>query len=914
MKKQTLFLLPSLAALLALGLIPKEGHLEEAKALEMTTYIEMKEDAFSDWDDNAGEFAGTDAKFWDEGYSFNALDTFFRGESNEGWTGSISLKPWTQFTQYIYFEWGGARDIDDMVRLEIHYGEYSTDVLNNTFSENPMLLRYFKIPDEEYANLNKESGFEMYIKFIDERTSDYAFHNFGYLHVNQVEEQVGDAMRYYINHVDLNDTREWKVNNNKTIYGHYFYNDYLREVFLKTTSNIDEDFENQEAFTKHWYLDLKYDNYKNNERHPDNTLSNRDIRDTREDDSSNMPFNNTDRGSYFAGWHDSGQGYIANDNAIYRFVSRPFILSGTGIISVKMAGRSASIHVIDTETQEDLAWANLRTYSDQGDEYPQCLTGFNTVTMVRHFINLSAYKGKTIQLALADVYEETWASSYFDELVTYYEEYPAFGIDVVGQSKGYPGVTTFAYYFDQYIASTHIDNDPNGLKYKLGSEEVDIVDESPAYAAHKFLKEYYSNLRSPANEFNFEKVSFEVKKQVADKYLALDEDAKAIVDNSLDLQYTTEFDEEWYKRPVTTNYKIGSVIGGLIDEVTTYVVSFDANGGTGEMEAVEGVKGEYVIPNCGFTAPEGKEFKGWLIDEQLYQPGDKLNVQSDVTLVASWKDIPKTYIVSFDPNGGTGTMTDVEVTEGQEYVLPNCGFTAPEGQEFAGWLINETTFQPGNKVTVNSDLTVTASWKDAEPPVAKTYIVTFNPNGGTGTMNAEEVEEGTRYVLPSCTFTAPEGQEFDCWMINENRYKVGDPVIVNSDLEAKAIWKNLPIPVPTKYTVSFNSNGGTGEMSSIEIEENQEYTLPACTFTAPQNQEFKCWIVGEEEKAVGDKITVTSNIEIKAVWKDVESGGGEEQPSSKSGGCGGNIIVTSTVLSFTALLGVLLITVRKKRD
>ena len=39
MKKQTLFLLPSLAALLALGFIPKEGHLEEAKALEMTTYI-----------------------------------------------------------------------------------------------------------------------------------------------------------------------------------------------------------------------------------------------------------------------------------------------------------------------------------------------------------------------------------------------------------------------------------------------------------------------------------------------------------------------------------------------------------------------------------------------------------------------------------------------------------------------------------------------------------------------------------------------------------------------------------------------------------------------------------------------------------------------------------------------------------
>ena len=174
-----------------------------------------------------------------------------------------------------------------------------------------------------------------------------------------------------------------------------------------------------------------------------------------------MPFNKTGNG-FFGGWYESSEigGFVDGDGSIYRFISRPFVLSGTGLVSIKMAGRSASLHVIDADTQTDLAWADLSTYKGEGDSAVQALSGFNTVTMVRHYINLEEYVGKKIQLAIADVYDSGWAASYFDELITKYDEEPGFDLDIVNQVN--PTANSYGIYRDAYIASTHIDHDSNG--------------------------------------------------------------------------------------------------------------------------------------------------------------------------------------------------------------------------------------------------------------------------------------------------------------------------------------------------------------------------------------------------------------------------------------------------------------------
>ena len=79
----------------------------------------------------------------------------------------------------------------------------------------------------------------------------------------------------------------------------------------------------------------------------------------------------------------------------------------------------------------------------------------------------------------------------------------------------------------------------------------------------------------------------------------------------------------------------------------------------------------------------------------------------------------------------------------------------------------------------------------------------------------------------------------------------------------------IPATVAAKHTVSFAANEGSGSMTPVEVEDGTEYTLPACTFTAPSNKTFKAWSVGGEEKQPGDKITVSANTTVTAVWQNL---------------------------------------------
>lgn len=100
-------------------------------------------------------------------------------------------------------------------------------------------------------------------------------------------------------------------------------------------------------------------------------------------------------------------------------------------------------------------------------------------------------------------------------------------------------------------------------------------------------------------------------------------------------------------------------------------------------------------------------------------------------------------------------------------------------------------------------------------------------------------------------------------LVDKNAPQGGDPV--------------TPDPVVEKVTVSFDANGGTGEMAAVEAEKG-EYTLPACGFTAPGTKDFGGWEytvktefwgqVYEQQKIgqPGDKVTLTENITFKAVW------------------------------------------------
>ena len=153
-------------------------------------------------------------------------------------------------------------------------------------------------------------------------------------------------------------------------------------------------------------------------------------------------------------------------------------------------------------------------------------------------------------------------------------------------------------------------------------------------------------------------------------------------------------------------------------------------------------------------------------------------------------EVPPKYItISFDPNGGTGTMKPMRVKAGVGYTLPECTFTPPEGKEFAGWLaVNGNVYPAGHDVYSTYDQSLKATWKDKE--VAEVTI-SFDPNGGTGTMQPMTIKSGENFTLPECTFTPPEGKEFAGWLAaNGTVYPAGNVVTSSIDQSFKATWKD----------------------------------------------------------------------------------------------------------------------------
>ena len=244
----------------------------------------------------------------------------------------------------------------------------------------------------------------------------------------------------------------------------------------------------------------------------------------------------------------------------------------------------------------------------------------------------------------------------------------------------------------------------------------------------------------------------------------------------------------------TGNAKIGKVAFTLKTEVPAkYItISFDPNGGTGTMKSMRVKAGVgYTLPECTFTPPEGKEFAGWLaVNGNVYPAGHDVFSTYDQSLKATWKGKEVAEVtISFDPNGGTGTMQPMKVKSGEEFELPKCTFTPPEGKEFAGWLAETGKVYPAGEIVSSVGSSVLkATWKDTG---AAEITISFNPNGGTGSMQPMKVKSGENFTLPECTYTPPEGKEFAGWLaVNGNVYPAGEVATFSIDQTLKATWKD----------------------------------------------------------------------------------------------------------------------------
>ena len=175
-------------------------------------------------------------------------------------------------------------------------------------------------------------------------------------------------------------------------------------------------------------------------------------------------------------------------------------------------------------------------------------------------------------------------------------------------------------------------------------------------------------------------------------------------------------------------------------------------------------------------------------------------------------DTKEKVTISFDANGGEGEMKDVTVAKGSEYEIPECEFEAPDTNKlFGGWEYDGNIYAPNDKITADYDIEFTAIWQKG--PEEGQLTISFDANGGSGTMKNVYVDKYDKYELPECKFDAPEDMVFDCWEINGETYEPDDEIEVRKDIEVKALWREEGIVA----TPEFSPDGGTFRTSALDV-------------------------------------------------------------------------------------------------
>ena len=305
-----------------------------------------------------------------------------------------------------------------------------------------------------------------------------------------------------------------------------------------------------------------------------------------------------------------------------------------------------------------------------------------------------------------------------------------------------------------------------------------------------------------------------------------------------------------------------------------YTVRFNANGGGGTMADVTGVTGSYTLPACGFTEPEGKQFKGWSTSaDGSVISGTTYEVSSDTTFYAIWESKEYSIIVT-DGKATIGAGSEIsKAAQGTKVTLT--ANAAPDGKVFDKWVVESgnTTLEDANSETTtfimpDSEVSVKAAYKTT--PVT-TYNLTTQVNGGHGTISASKTGL-TAGSTETITFTPDAGYEIDTVTVN------GTATSVSGNTLNVTMNENKTVVVTYKaveYNITVTDGKATVDAGS-EISKAAQGTIVTLTANAaPSGKVFDKWEVVSGDITLADASSATTTftmlagaVSVKATYKD----------------------------------------------
>ena len=316
----------------------------------------------------------------------------------------------------------------------------------------------------------------------------------------------------------------------------------------------------------------------------------------------------------------------------------------------------------------------------------------------------------------------------------------------------------------------------------------------------------------------------------------------------------------------------------------SYQVVLHANDGTATQTTEDFTYGEEKALFAKPFSRTGCVLQGWATDPAssvvAYGDGQKVSnlaPSGSFHLYAVWSPIG--YSVTFNANGGSGSMERVPLTYGETFTVPPCGF-AREACTFKDWavVINgaATNLASGAVVSnltseADGEVEFMANWIGS-------YTLAYDANTGTGMMTNETAVLDEEHQLASNRFTKT-GYHFLGWVTNAESSAVlwTDGAAVTNLARVAETCTLYAVWGANAYTVTFNPNatGVTGEMAPQEFAWDQDETpLRANAFGRGEFWDFACWTNAEtgttyENEALVRNLTEVPDgqVRLDAVWK-----------------------------------------------
>ena len=280
----------------------------------------------------------------------------------------------------------------------------------------------------------------------------------------------------------------------------------------------------------------------------------------------------------------------------------------------------------------------------------------------------------------------------------------------------------------------------------------------------------------------------------------------------------------WYIDSLTTSpYDFETGVTGNITLYAkwipnTYIVTFNSNGGSSVSQ--QNIKHGFKVETPQVPTKDGYQFVCWKLEGSSDAFDFNTPITSNITLVALWQEIAREKrVVTLEANGGVIEFSSISVDYDTKISIDSMPSIAKEGYKFEGWYSNqELSTKFDFNTSIKTNITLYAKW------TINTYVITFNSNEGTA-VDPQTVNYNGFVTYPSNP--TREGYQFQGWYSDTKmlvEYDFATPVTTSFTLYAK--WT---LVAHDKYSVSFESNGGTDVITQTNIEHGGYATLP----TAP---------------------------------------------------------------------------------